>query len=279
MDTSSQQCWQSSGSGYTCFWGGQSWTLSLDGASPGLARSDSPTGLILAMEGLGATGRRELDVFMERNLTSVAVNRARVQASYRPPGWGDLEVRASWDLAPDGKSVDLEVQASAASVGELRAVEVFVRSSPGWGEELFDAKTRYMVQPGNRPSAAMSYDGREPSEMLYQLFTTGVPRPGSREPEPIVLETGWNDFPGRFLEIVHPDDLSRRIAMRGKRPPGKHGHAVASRTALFGHDLEKGVVIRGRLRGRWLEPSQDPDNAPVLQEFARFLEIPPPLGT
>ncbi len=264
---------------YTLPWAGKIWRLRLDSASPGLARSDVPAGLVLAMAGLSSTDRRDLEVFDERNLTSVELFRERVQASYRPSGWGDLEVRASWGLTADGQSVDLEVQVSASSVGELRDVEVFVSSCPGGSENRSIAKTRFLVRPRNARSAAMTYDGREPSESLYELTTAPVPRPGTKDPGPIILHSGSDDDPSGFLEMVHPDDLSRRIVTLEQRTQDTEGIAVATRTALFGHDLEKGVVIRGRLRGRWFGTSPDPDGVPALQEFAHFLDAPPPLGT
>ena len=49
------------------------------------------------------------------------------------------------------------------------------------------------------------------------------------------------------------------------------------RYGLFGHDLEKGVIVRGRLRGLWI-PCGDFDEM-SREAFREFLETPPPLGT
>jgi hypothetical protein len=45
---------------------------------------------------------------------------------------------------------------------------------------------------------------------------------------------------------------------------------------LFGHDLEKGVILRARLRGLWLN-SETPD-VQALAAYEQFLGEPLPLG-
>ena len=67
-------------------------------------------------------------MFTPATLVSVERYRARVQATFAPPGWGGLTVRAAWSPSCGGAGVDLEVQASASSVGLLRDVEVIVQS-------------------------------------------------------------------------------------------------------------------------------------------------------
>ena len=64
--------------------------------------------------------------------------------------------------------------------------------------------------------------------------------------------------------MIHPDDGTRRDAVR-------------VRYGLFGYDLERGVVLRGRLRGIWL--AHRPDGAEVARRLDEFLREPPPLGT
>jgi hypothetical protein len=67
-----------------------------------------------------------------------------------------------------------------------------------------------------------------------------------------------------YLEFVHPDDRSPN-----ERPP----RSGWTRHSLFGHDLEKGVVLRGRLRGIWLADASD-----AASQLDRFLHEPLPLG-
>ena len=89
-------------------------------------RCQSP---LLARSGCG--GRLETQVFSPATLVNVERYRASVQATFAPKGWGGLTVRAAWSPSSGGGAIDLEVQASASSVGVLRDVEVIVQSL--WG--------------------------------------------------------------------------------------------------------------------------------------------------
>ncbi|MDG3006461.1 hypothetical protein [Paludisphaera mucosa] len=73
-----------------------------------------------------------------------------------------------------------------------------------------------------------------------------------------------------YFEIAHPDDVSRRSHEY-------FGEQIGTRYALFGLDLERGVVLRGRLRGVHLPPL--PRTKIVDEEERRFLDEPPPLRT
>lgn len=82
------------------------------------------------------------------------------------------------------------------------------------------------------------------------------------EPPPILLHrpTGqtWT-----YAEMCHPHDgvdLQRNAA---------NG---LSRFKLFGHDLEKGVILRGRLRA--ILVPREGDEVRVRQEYARFVKAP-----
>jgi hypothetical protein len=50
---------------------------------------------------------------------------------------------------------------------------------------------------------------------------------------------------------------------------------------LFGHDLERGVVLRGRLRAIWLDQPSNAEGLAALNEAAydAFCSEPPPLTT
>jgi hypothetical protein len=186
-----------------------------------------------------------------------------VLATYTPHGWNGLTVRAAWGPSTTGDGVDLEVQASASTVGELRKLEILVRSA--WGEAPTTSTT---AEPRDRASAALSYDGREPDELLEQLTTFWVPAAGSSPYYPLIVPIGGSSG---YLEMIQPNDASRRLVERD----GQDSSIVTSaRYALFGVDLEKGVVLRGRLRGTLLEPGDDAD-----EHVRRFLQEPPPLGT
>jgi len=73
---------------------------------------------------------------------------------------------------------------------------------------------------------------------------------------------------GTYIDLAHPDDVGRRIV----DPAGRW---VVN--ALFGHDLERGVVLRGRLRGLWCRGAQP--ELLAQEALARFLAEPLPLTT
>jgi hypothetical protein len=76
--------------------------------------------------------------------------------------------------------------------------------------------------------------------------------------------------------MVRPNDCARRIV--GETPAGGQTASgrISIRYGLFGHDLEKGVVLRGRIRGIWVDsPSPEPE---ALRRYEMFVSEPPPLG-
>ena len=146
--------------------------------------------------------------------------RARVQATFAPPGWGGLTVRAAWSPSCGGAGVDMEVQASASSVGELRAVELIVQS--WWGPAKLtqhDPGMNRRVQPRDARSAALSYDGRETDTSLKSLTTAGL-ADGDR---PRVFVPPGCEAGLYYVEMVQPNDVARQIGMepsarRARRP-------------------------------------------------------------
>jgi hypothetical protein len=80
-----------------------------------------------------------------------------------------------------------------------------------------------------------------------------------------------------YVEMVHPHDAARRIVLSAEPPHPTFGRALAIRYGLLGLDLEKGVVVRARLRGLWV-PDADLDEV-VRSAFRQFVDLPPPLGT
>jgi hypothetical protein len=104
------------------------------------------------------------------------------------------------------------------------------------------------------------------------LLVQTCSQPGSREIATLEIEAppillyrpaglAWT-----YAEMCHPHD---GVGMTRDAATG------AVRFQLFGHDLEKGVILRGRLRGLWLPREQD--ETTVRQEYARFVKEPPNL--
>jgi hypothetical protein len=270
--------WQRTGTDYSIRWAGHAWQLGIPGGRPGLVRPGRFEAVLLALDGLAASGRFEEGAFRDENLASVDLFRERVEATYAPAGWDDLRVRASWSPARDGEAINLEVEVAALSVDRLRSVEVFVTSAASSGEGAVAGTTAQVVTPRDRRSACLSYDGRESGDVLRRLRTDPLPGPEAARVGPVALTSPWDDLNGAFVEMVHPDDVARRILVTEPGPDDRGGQIVAIRNGLFGYDLEKGVVLRGRLRVAWLPGHTGSVVGFEADEFARFLDVPPPLG-
>ena len=260
--------WEGSGPEFDLVWGGRTWRLKVDDPRPGLRTRDEDdaevVGPLLALEGVAEVGRWEPDALSGATLIGCERRFERVEATYAPPGWGGLTVRAAWE--PSGHDgVDLEIQMSALSVDQLKAVEVKLMSVL---PERPTARRRRWVEPRDVRSAGLSYDGRDGDARDL----TTLPPAVEETLAPRVLPAPWAD--GRsYIEMVPLGDVARRITEGGTI--SRVGHTT--RYGLFGHDLEKGVVIRARLRGLWTD-SKTPERE-ALEHLGRFLQEPLPLGT
>jgi hypothetical protein len=258
--------WEGAGPEFTLAWGGRTWSLDVAGVRPGLRIVDGEAGPLLGLEGIAAVGRWEPDALSGASLTGFERRFERVEATYVPPGWDGLTVRAAWgpSVVVDD-AVDLEVQVSALSVDRLKGVEVKLASV--LPEPEGKGQRKRWVEPRDARSAALTYDGREPD---LRALTT-LPLLEGEMLAPRVLTAPWPGG-GTYVEIVHPHDAARRITETSKI--SRLGNTT--RYGLFGHDLEKGVVLRARLRAYWTDSSDAEQEA--LARYERFLREPPPLG-
>lgn len=270
--------WRGSGSTYSLWWGGRRWNLSLTQDRPAVRRANDPAACYLSLVGLAATGRSDFQAFSSGSLVGVEQYHSSVQATYSPQGWAGLQIRATWTPVADRDGLDLDVQVLTSSVGELKAVEVYVATrllDPGQAIGAF--RLASSVTPRDARSASLSYDGREEPGELRLLTTHPVPGPDDTAFAPVSLARTWPDRGVRYVEMVHPHDVSRRIAQKPCRDLHINGAELAVRYGLFGHDLEKGVIVRGRLRGLWVD-TKAPGEA-IAAAYQEFLDLPPPLGT
>jgi hypothetical protein len=75
-----------------------------------------------------------------------------------------------------------------------------------------------------------------------------------------------------YVEMVHPADFCRsRLAI------GDRGAAAQVSHRLFAERLEKGVILRARVRGLFLRPAGDAQRA--AECYAAFAQAEPPLGS
>lgn len=229
--------WRANECRYERDWGGRTWSLAVDAGNPGLRSGSDGIGPVLALDGLSARDRSGPDALGGSSLIGHETLFDRVEVLYAPEGWGSLRVRATW--TPRGEDIlDLEVQLQAFTVDELKAVEVHVASHLG------PTLAEDLPMPGST-----TFPGRHGAAppLIARCDPTSAGRP-------------------YYLEMLHPDD--------GVRRPGGAGGA---RYALFGYDLERGVILRGRLRGIWL--ADRPDGSELTRLLSDFLDEPPPLGT
>jgi hypothetical protein len=266
--------WKANQSGFTLSWGGRDWTLQLDGDLPGLHAADNSEDLVLCLDGVAVAGRIDPGAFSAKSLVGLEHDFHQVEATFAPAGWNGLDVRARWSLATRHEGLDLEVQVSARSVGELKAVELFVKtclSGPGADKSRSQP---VWVQPRDPRSAALSYDGREQAGVLARLTTLPVPA-GLEAEFGQVVAFGPGVLGRHYIELAHRHDVARRIVQGDELRPIL-GDRLTIRYGLFGLDLEKGLVVRGRLRGIWVS-SRDRDHLPQAA-FNEFMAEPPPLG-
>ena len=248
--------WVGDGRRYSIEWEQGSWSLDFGNETPGLRRVNSADDwLVLAMSRLADVGRCDPAVFAPGNLHSVEVRFNRVEATYLPREWPGLLVRASWQPIGDD-AIDLEVHLQVDSIQQARILEVMVTTRLPY---RVDPAVAWKVEVRDEATALLSRDGRDDGRPP----TIALPHFGDLSIRPFV---GSGDGL-TYLEFAEAGDVSRRFLSDDK----------ASETALFGYHLEKGVVLRARLRG--ILRSGTVDVAEIDREYQRFLKEPPPLGT
>jgi hypothetical protein len=278
--------WEQSGPISRTSWGERSWTLNVDESEPGLlSASGRRHARLLALDHIATAGRRTDAAFGRGARRSVRRRRSGIQVTCALAGRGGLTIRATWSRVRVPDAIDLQVQASASSVSELDRLEVGVVSQ-WWSRAAAPAPTvRSWIEARDSASASLTYDGREPSETLRRATTLPIVPFDARPFPPTIVATPELGPHAFYVEMVQPNDCSRRItSCTGSNPPPKD--AVVSdppcptphsmRYELFGYDLENGVVLRARLRGLWIR-SEDPKHDALLL-YEAFLREPPPLG-
>jgi hypothetical protein len=265
-------------SGRELFLGRESrfWKLKLDEINPGLrlrGAEGSGHARLLAMGSVATIGRCDGWAFHRASLVDVALHRGRIEATYAPAGWEGLQVRAAWSPVPLGDGVDLEVQVHATTARVIERVEVGISSD--WGSEI-TGPSASQVEPRDVDSARLSYDGREPPGTLHHLTTLPIPPSSPHSLPPRIFTPPGADRDTYYVEMVRPDDCARRTCpVTADRQSGP-ATTLSTQYSLFGHDLEKGVVLRARLRGLWIH-SRTPERD-VRASYEAFLSEPLALG-
>jgi hypothetical protein len=264
--------WQGSGPDFTLSFGARQWILKVDEPCPGLCldQGAKPTKL-LALDRLAVSSRCDFEGFSARTLVGYERYRSSVRATFAPPSWGGLVVRASW-WATALDVVDLEVQVTASSVGELEGLEVGIVSRVAWDSGDEQAERAVLVEARDsawlcRNDTRDSLDGTSPERRLFSA---------TRPPGPSLFRPPRGPDGVYYAEMAHPDDVARRVSFEAlsTRSGAVSGRSI--RYALFGLELEKGVILRARLRGCWMQSRNLEEDVALL--YQRFLHEPLPLG-
>lgn len=165
--------------------------------------------------------------------------------------------------------VDVRWQAvgNAGATGLLGAIDMVVSVRT----DLLDSRPGLAVvsavPPGEMLRLRDRQSGRfEPLEV--DGTTRVVPQDG---PGCLLFRPVLGDL--SYVEMIHPADFDRDEIARGESPDAP----ISVRHRLFPQPLEKGVILRARVRGAILARSTDQELASAL--FAALSTADPPLGT
>jgi hypothetical protein len=271
-----QSQWEGTGPEFALRWGRHTWRLKVDEPNPGLCLlGERSSAKLLFLDGLWAAGRTDSSPFQSAALEGFERWRNRVEATFVPPQWGGLTIRAAWSPAPSRLAIDLEIQVSVPTVGELMGLEVGVRSLwlAGPLGSLLHAAGRGEISGATRWQEAV--DGTDlPSRQLARSRPLAVGA-GSASVPPHTVALPEFEPDTYYVEMVQSHDVARLV-----EEPLELGSSntliLSTCYRLFGHDLEKGVILRGRLRGCFMESRTPEGDARVLWE--EFQNEPLPLG-
>lgn len=175
----------------------------------------------------------------------------------------DMEVLATTVHAFDKLEV-LTWSAAPAKEATSRSECLFRVSAnhSGWVDvrEAMRLGAEWLVIPRDRNAAIVGLDGRSPG------LDESIVGPPFHSPIVCYRPAGqsWS-----YVEMSHPDDCARIIARY-------HRRTVEWGFGLFGLDIEKGVILRGRVRGAIVPRRDDLNRADRL--FREFLTEPPHLS-
>ena len=211
-----QLTWQGSGPDFGLLWGERTWRLNVNEPHHGLRLE--PGGSVpslLALDRLAGPARCDPAAFSSKTLVEYERYRSSVRATYAPPSWGGALVRASW-LALADETVDLEIQLSASSVGELDGLEIGISSRLDPAALSESAAPVFYVEARDQSAAFSVGDGREPlvRQCQFKMLSESQPLAPCLYPPP----GGSSDL--YYAEMVHPDDLARRVFTTPFPPAG-----------------------------------------------------------
>ena len=241
----------------------------------------------------GATGNR-VSSFLDRNpgLSEIDVCENELSFSVIPESTPSIHLAVRWQTC-DPSHYGEKVLASMDTIWSLRtdqpvaAVECMAVTQLQVEEPYIllpdISVARTVNSPGSiledRPGRTIFSRDRYSSGMIGSASESD---PGETWSAPagmmplIVFRLPGNQI--SYVELFQLEDVSRLILeSTPDDETGMNGGKVSCQHALFGRDLERGVVLRARLRRIWLTREADLEFA--QQCGACFLEEPPALNT
>jgi len=239
-------------------------------ALSGAAVSAGPT---LALEWLQAAEERAALVPPCTDRKRVRVRSICVDARIPPPEHWHAQLHCYWLLSaarrlacdvlisPEARFERLELLTTSQLYAAAVLVSVDPRH-PRWIElpGCNGLGARWYVLPRDRQAAEWTFDAARPP-WRHSLV---MPLMGY----PVVL-VRLRDKPVTYVEYAHPEDCQRLIVRV------ENGRCEV-RFGLFGLDVERGVVVRARLRAAFVPREHDTHAAQELYE--ELLEEEPPLS-
>ena len=199
-------------------WGGRPWSVRLDDPTPGLSPlASSPPVRLLAILGASVAGEPDAGI-VPVEVVVHEVAQGDVVTSYRVVVGGEVAIRAAWSAAPGVDGVDLEIEVGTRTVGLVRRLNLVLGSQ-------WPASSRVESLPVPGPEAAGSV-------LLPPAARSRITR------------AAFPDVPGwSYVEMASPFGLLDGPV---------DSQAAGTRYRYFGNDLERGVILRARIRGVWV---------------------------
>lgn len=156
----------------------------------------------------------------------------------------------------------------SVALSPRNAVEAVIDAVLTVGTENLRAQPRFSVRSEVTVIQVLVAEAEHPSQDI--LWKPWTPRESLDQVNSTIVLLRLPGGKLSYLEIAHPADChSSSLVSHGQS-------AVRLERTLFASTLEKGVILRARLRGVLLDRVDD--TAHAASTYAEFIESEPPLG-
>jgi hypothetical protein len=178
-------------------------------------------------------------------------------AAYRESAARPVRVDAMWRVVP---------WPNATAVVAVADLIVSVRT------ELLESRPELTVRSSIPSREILRLASTDSGQFAPVPNVATVPLVVNRDAGPGCLVFRFPEIGLSYGEMVHPADFERSNLKRATA----HDAAIEVRHRLFAERLEKGVILRARVRGVWVDGAED--TRQVAACYAAFAAAEPPLG-